>query len=267
MKMKIIPDTSVIINGKIFDYIDKKKVENTELEIIVPEAVVSELEHLANAGRDIGVLGIERIIELKKKTNLKIFGERPKMEDIKAKRMDNTIMNAAKQNDATLLTSDFVLAKIAELNDVKVEFIKFEAPEPAVFKFFDDETLSIHLKANTVLAKKGKIGNINLVQIGKTSEEEIEKYAKEISDYVYSNGFAEITGRGVLVAQIKDFRIVFAKPPFSDGYEITVVRPIVKKTLEEYKISNKLLNRLKLRAEGIFISKPCRILHEYRKNC
>lgn len=254
--MKIVPDTSVIINGRIDEYIRQKKSEGVEVEVIIPEAVLSELEHIANSGKEGGLLGLERIKELKKKTDLKISGEKPKIDEIRAKSIDGIIMNAAKQNNATLITSDLVLSKIAELKDVSVEFIKFEVSEPEIFKFFDPETMSIHIKATSVLAKKGKIGNIKLVKIAETTEEKIEKYSKEITDYAYSNGFVEISGKGALVAQIREFRVVAAKPPFSDGYEITVVRPIVKKSLGDYNLSSKLLSRLKAGAEGIFIAGP-----------
>jgi hypothetical protein len=52
------------------------------------------------------------------------------------------------------------------------------------------------------------------------------------------------------------FGIAVARPPFSDGLEITIVRPIVKLTLEDYNLSEKLMERLKSKAEGILIAGP-----------
>ena len=45
----LIPDTSAIIIGAISEIIKKSDLEYPE--VIVPEAVVCELEHQANAGR------------------------------------------------------------------------------------------------------------------------------------------------------------------------------------------------------------------------
>ena len=47
-----------------------------------------------------------------------------------------------------------------------------------------------------------------------------------------------------------------ARPPFSDGIEITVVRPITKLTLDEYKLSDKLKERLSKKVDGVLIAGP-----------
>jgi ATPase len=52
------------------------------------------------------------------------------------------------------------------------------------------------------------------------------------------------------------YRIAIARPPFSDGFEITIIRPIVKLTLQDYVLSDKLIKRMKERAEGILIAGP-----------
>jgi ATPase len=43
-------------------------------------------------------------------------------------------------------------------------------------------------------------------------------------------------------------------PPFADKYEISAIRPIIKLTIEDYKLDSKLMNRLETRAEGILIT-------------
>ena len=52
---RIIPDTSVIIDGRLSSRI--KSGEFGSAEVIIPEAVVSELEAQANKGREIGFKG------------------------------------------------------------------------------------------------------------------------------------------------------------------------------------------------------------------
>ena len=51
------------------------------------------------------------------------------------------------------------------------------------------------------------------------------------------------------------YRIAITKPPFSESFEITIVHPTVKLTLDDYSISpEKLMKRFVDRAEGIVIS-------------
>jgi ATPase len=52
------------------------------------------------------------------------------------------------------------------------------------------------------------------------------------------------------------YRIVIAKTPFSDGFEITVVRPIKKLAFSDYSVSAKLKDRIDNMAEGILICGP-----------
>jgi ATPase len=58
--MKIVPDTSAIIDGKLMEEID----QGLEAEIIIPEFVVDEVENQANKGLEIGFTGIEEIRRL-----------------------------------------------------------------------------------------------------------------------------------------------------------------------------------------------------------
>ncbi|NMJ87232.1 MAG: ATPase, partial [Thaumarchaeota archaeon] len=51
-------------------------------------------------------------------------------------------------------------------------------------------------------------------------------------------------------------RIAITRQPLSDKLEITIIRPIVRLTLEDYSLSEKLLSRLKNKAEGIMIAGP-----------
>ena len=54
--------------------------------------------------------------------------------------------------------------------------------------------------------------------------------------------------------QYNDYRIAITSPPFSDSVEITIVHPIVKLSLDDYDISEKLMKRFSDSAEGIVIS-------------
>jgi len=253
----------VIIDGRISELIK----EIPDVEVIVPEAAISEIEYQANSGKEIGLEGLKELKNLREKlkSKLKFAGNTPKREDLKFShtgRIDEIIRKVAENNDATLVTSDKIQANIAEVKGTNVHYFKPKTSikEPGIFKLFDGKTMSVHIKENTkILAKKGSVGNVSLVEISDApKKQEIENYAKEIVAYTRASkdGFIEIQRKGATVIQLGLYRIVIARPPFSDGIEITAVRPLVKTKLSDYKLSQRLMNRLDERAEGIFVSGP-----------
>jgi len=266
--MKIVPDTSVIVDGRISKIL--RELKDKGVEIIVPEAVVSELEYQANRGRETGFDGLDELNSIRKmaekskgKITLRFYGESPKPEQIRRAKIgliDELIRKTAEENDATLITSDKIQALVSEAKGIKVEYIgpKIKEIKPRIFDLFDSETMSVHLKENTpIFAKKGHVGNFKLVKIAdKISREDMEDYAREIVEFSHSdpNGQIELEKKGVTVVQLGEYRIVIARPPFSDGFEITAVKPLVRTKLSDYGLSKKLLKRLETQAEGIFVS-------------
>ena len=88
--------------------------------------------------------------------------------------------------------------------------------------------------------------------------EELKEIAREIVEEanVRKDGFIEIERRGSTIVQLGRFRIVITKPPFSDGWEITAVRPVKKMSLQDYGLGEKLMLRISEQAEGILIAGP-----------
>jgi len=244
----------VIIDEKIDEFLSTLNIKKEEIKILIPDIVIKELEHIANKSKEKGIKGIEYIKKLQENLDVEIVPSPEGKRDIN--KNDHVIMNVAKENDAILVTSDVLLAKISELFGVKVDLLKHPVKYPEIFKFFDDETLSLHVKGGVIFAKKGSVGNFHLEKISEIDDETIKKYSDEIYEYAKEKKFIEIEERGCCVIQAGIFRIVLASPPFCDGYEITIVKPLVKKTLEEYNLTDKLLKRLEERAEGIFICGP-----------
>ena len=66
-----------------------------------------------------------------------------------------------------------------------------------------------------------------------------------------------------MVIQLGLFRVAITRPPLSDGLEVTIVRPVISLTLQDYKLSPKLMERLATRAEGILIFRPSRLRENY----
>jgi ATPase len=121
--------------------------------------------------------------------------------------------------------------------------------------------MSVHLKEGTFpMAKRGKPGNFNLIKISqeKTSYHQLLNITREVSEAsrVTGMGSVEISRSGATVLQFGNFRIAITRPPFSDGLEVTIVRPIIRLELEDYNASNKLMERLSGKAEGVVIAGP-----------
>ena len=265
--MIIVADTSVIINGNLVQQIESGDIRNTDL--IIPQAVFDELQSQASNHKQQGFVGLEQIEKLNKlseNSGVKILlkGSHPDINDIKfasSGRIDALIIDIAKQNDAILYTSDKVQHLVAKAEDVQTVFLKpkvvFEKLE--FLKFFDSTTMSIHLKENQFpLAKRGKPGEFLLTQI---SDEILTRdYLKMISSQILSatnisdSSTVEISKTGASVIQHDDYRIAITYPPFSESYEITIVHPTVQLSLDDYSISESLMQRLTDRAEGIVIS-------------
>ncbi len=268
-KEKIVPDTSVLISGFLIQAIEKKEVQN--VEVIIPEFVVEELRAQASKGREIGFRGLQEIKQLRDLERsgtiiIRKIERRQTMEEIqlaKYGRIDALIMDVAKQEKATLYTADMVQAMGAEAEGVAVRYFKqYERKEETILKkMLTDDTMSLHLKEDTVpLAKRGKPGQMKLVKIRDElmSKEELEEIIKEVMDAARyeDDSFIEIGGHVATVVQMGNMRIAIARQPFSDGLEMTVVRPIAKLTLDDYRISEKLKDRLKKNAEGVIIAGP-----------
>ncbi len=125
-------------------------------------------------------------------------------------------------------------------------------------KYFDEHTMSIHLKENcNMLQKKGSPGNRQPI-LSETiiSKQEltdlIDSLYKEITER--NDGFLEIDRKLSKVLQIWPYRIVIVYPPLSDGLEMTVVKPIVKLKIEDYNLNEESFDLLKNKAKWILIS-------------
>ena len=62
-KVRIVPDTSIIINQILSEKIGKGEIKNSE--IIIPIAVLDELQAQASKHQEIGFLGLEELKKIK----------------------------------------------------------------------------------------------------------------------------------------------------------------------------------------------------------
>ncbi|MBI1886178.1 MAG: PIN domain nuclease [Chloroflexi bacterium] len=115
----IVIDTSAIIDGRITDVAQTGFLQGT---LVVPRFVLDELRHIADSPdalrRNRGRRGLEVLGRLQKDAPIPIRVAEEDFED--ARDVDAKLIRLAKKLNAPILTNDFNLNRIAELEDLKV---------------------------------------------------------------------------------------------------------------------------------------------------
>jgi uncharacterized protein YacL len=139
--LKIL-DTSVIIDGRIADITETGFIEGT---FIVPKFILEELQYIADSADDLrrtrGRRGLDILKRLQQHNRVRVeFVE----DDIPKAGVDSKLVALALQLRAKILTNDFNLHKVAELQGVEVLNINqlANAMKPAVLP---GETLHVQI--------------------------------------------------------------------------------------------------------------------------
>lgn len=264
--MRYIPDVSTIVNGRIAGLVREGDLKDST--IIIHNAISSELEYRAGLGKDSGFSGLAELRELRKfadrgDLNIRFSGDRLNTEIVSENEFRSSIRDLARREDATLITSDVVMAEAAGVEDLKVMHLKplHVERKPILFKYFSDDTMSVHLKERVKpMAKVGHPGRfrIRILDEDPLDGDYLREIAREINELarIDPDGFIEIEKKGASIVQFREYRIAIARPPFSDGIEITAVRPIIEVGLNDYELSDRLKVRLSESAEGILVAGP-----------
>ena len=116
---EIIVDTSVIIDGRIADVAMTGFLQGT---LIVPRFILDELRHVADSQetlrRNRGRRGLDMLNRLQKEAPIPVRVSEEDFPD--ARDADAKLIRLASKLKAPILTNDFNLNRIAELEDVKV---------------------------------------------------------------------------------------------------------------------------------------------------
>ncbi len=267
---RYVLDTSVLVDGRITEEIRKKKLPKALFT--VPNAVVALLEAQAVRGQETGYAGLNELKGLQQMAwagniELAFKGERPRFDPLRLAETGEIhamVRAVAEAEGATLITSSRSQALVSEATGVPTYFVGAaaglrEVDQLQIMEFFDDQTMSVHLRANTrPKAKRGAPGRMKIVYLREEllTEKELERIAREIVEVAkgHPDGFIEMDEGGSTVVQLKNLRIAIARPPFSDALEITVVRPIVHKKLAEYRYADLLKERMRQRSRGVLVS-------------
>ncbi len=112
-------DTSVIIDGRIFDICQSGFIEST---LVIPTFVLDELRHIADSSdslkRTKGRRGLDILNKIQKELSIKVEIWEGDFKDIKE--VDIKLLKLAQTLNGKVLTNDYNLNKVAELQGVPV---------------------------------------------------------------------------------------------------------------------------------------------------
>jgi len=252
-----VPDSSVVIDGTLRRLIIDGKIEG---KLIILREMIDQFEGMARSGKTLGVLGLEELRLIKTACKTRGVGLEIASVGRRFDSVDALVRWYALDVGGTLITSSRTQLLAAESAGINVLFIPPSRTRISLLeKYFDRWTMSVHLKEGAPpTAKKGRPGHWRLEVLGEETmtREEVEAIADEIIEAARTtpDAMIEVDRPGSTIIQLGDYRIVITRPPMSDGWEITAVRPLVKPRLEDYRLPEKLLRRLEERAEGILIA-------------
>jgi uncharacterized protein YacL len=129
---RVVVDTSAIIDGRIAEIVESGFLYGT---LVVPRFVLEELQHIADSSdtlrRNRGRRGLEILARLQKDspTPVEITDENPDVHEVDAK-----LVALAKSRSKAILTTDFNLNRVAELQGIRILNINSlaNAVKPAV---------------------------------------------------------------------------------------------------------------------------------------
>lgn len=193
--LKIL-DTSVIIDGRIADICQTGFLEGT---IVIPQFVLGELQHIADSSdvlkRNRGRRGLDILNRIQKELSIKVEIYEGDFEDIQE--VDSKLVKLAKLSNGILVTNDFNLNKVCELQNVSV--------------------LNINDLANAVkpVVLPGEELNVQVIKDGKEYNQGVA-YLDDGTMIVVEEGREYIGKRiDVLVTSVLQTsagRMIFAKP-------------------------------------------------------
>lgn len=192
----ILIDTSVIIDGRI---VDIAKTGFLPGNLVIPRFVLNELQYIADSAENLrrqrGRRGMEVLAELQKDRSIKTTIADIDVEGVRE--VDEKLVMLGRQMNAPILTNDFNLNRVAELQGVKV--------------------LNINELANAVksILLPGEGLNVRVIQEGKESGQGVG-YLDDGTMVVVEDGRnyigKEIEVSVTKVLQTAAGRMIFSKP-------------------------------------------------------
>ena len=112
-------DTSVIIDGRIFDLCETGFVEGT---LIIPNFVLKELRHISDSAdplkRNRGRRGLDVLARIQKELDMDVRVDEQDFDD--TDEVDVKLLKLAKLRGGSVLTTDYNLNKVADVSGIRV---------------------------------------------------------------------------------------------------------------------------------------------------
>jgi uncharacterized protein YacL len=192
----ILVDSSVIIDGRIADIVQTGFVLNP---LVVPRFVLSEVQHVADSADSLrrarGRRGLEVLNRLRKNSPVPVRITDMDIEDVRE--VDDKLVMLARQLHAPVLTNDYNLNRVAEIQGVQV--------------------LNINELANAVkvIYLPGESFTVRIIEEGKETDQGVG-YLEDGTMVVVQNGIHYLDRTtSVLVTRVIQTtagRMIFAKP-------------------------------------------------------
>lgn len=245
-----LPDPSAVRSGAVTRLIEDGVISG---KILLHRSVLAEFEEKALRGDFSGLEALKHIRKTAERNGLavELYGS-------DARDAAVAVREAALAINGILITSDYVAAKVAEALGIRVLYEKLKG-KLKLEDFFEHDVMSVHLKEGLPpRVKRGAPGRwiFEVISDWKLTKSDLEAIIEEVFERArtFEEGFVESERQGSTIIQLGAYRIVITRPPFSDGLELTAVRPVVKLSLLQYGLPEKLLARLEKQAEGILIA-------------
>jgi uncharacterized protein YacL len=196
----ILLDTSVIIDGRVADIAKTGFLPGT---LLIPRFVLNELQYIADSPdglrRARGRRGMEVLAELQKATSVMVRISDIDVDDVRE--VDDKLVILARQMKCPILTNDYNLNRVAELQGVLI--------------------LNINELANAVksVVLPGELMEVNVIQEGKEANQGVG-YMEDGTMVVVENGNKylnqHINVTVTKVLQTAAGRMIFARPEGKD---------------------------------------------------
>lgn len=189
-----IVDTSAIIDGRIYDIAVSRFLEGT---LLIPQFVIEELQHIADSEDSVrrakGRRGLDILKQMQKKEDISVeIIDEPVEED---REVDMKLLRLCHKFDAAIITNDYNLNKVAELQGLKV--------------------LNVHELANAlkVVVYPGETMMINVLKEGKEARQGVG-YLEDGTMVVVEDG-RHCVGKNIEVTVTSVFQTAAGRMIFS----------------------------------------------------
>lgn len=205
-----ILDTSVIIDGRIADIVKSGFIDGI---LVIPGFVLEELRHIADSSdplkRNRGRRGLDILNKIRKELNIKVRIDEQDFPEILE--VDSKLVKLAQTIGGEIITNDYNLNKVAELQGIKVLNIN-ELANALKPVFLPGEEMVV------TIIKDGKESKQGIGYLDDGTMIVVEGGKKYINQTIY----VVVTS----VLQTAAGRMIFAKPKYNDNrtlYEVDAI--------------------------------------------